>query len=100
MKKAFFSLVLVMSIGLVFSLKSKDAQYDQVAQTIQITPNVAWAVDELTGSEAAAGVSGTSAAIGAYQTVRVMATGAKWGARIGKFAGPWGCLAGVVVGAL
>ena len=104
MKKLFFSLVLVMSIGLVFSLKSEDVQQvqnDKEVQAIQTgTPNVAWAMYEMTNVEPVAEVMGSGAAIGTYQVVTSTIKGAKWGARIGKFAGPWGCLAGMVVGGL
>lgn len=91
-------------VGVVFTMNSKPAaniQHEQKMESlVSATPNVAWAVYELTDSDAAAAVSGTSVAIGTSQAVATAIRGASWGARIGKYAGPWGCLAGAVVGGL
>ncbi|TDS16017.1 hypothetical protein [Sphingobacterium paludis] len=61
---------------------------------------VAWGVHELSKSEAAAGVSGTGAAIATTQAVATAIRGASWGARIGAYAGPIGALSGALVGGL
>ena len=63
--------------------------------TLQQT-NVAWAIYEICDVEEAAAVGGTGTAIAVDRLIR----GAKWGARIGKYAGFWGALAGAAAGAL
>lgn len=65
-----------------------------------INTHVAWGVYKLTDSEAAAGVTGTGMAIASGKAATIALSGAKWGAKLGAYAGPVGIASGAVVGGL
>lgn len=94
------SLLLIATAAIASATLIETENNQPSMQVSHITPNVAWGVYELTGSEAAAGVAGTGTAIATTGAVSTAIKGASWGARIGKYAGPWGALAGAVVGGL
>lgn len=101
MKKIILSVVLIASVSCVITVKSQKVNPISVNTSVDVlSPNVAWGVHAYTKSESAAVVSGTGAAIATTGAVKAALTGAKWGVRIGKYAGPWGALAGAVVGGL
>lgn len=100
MKKIICSLALLMGVGFVFTHHDNNAEMSKAESTQFVSPNVAWAVYELTECEAAAAVSGTSIAIGATQATVAVIKGASWGARIGAFTGPVGCFVGALAGGL